>query len=205
MLFSRGGPKDASGRRHFRLRPMRRLCGLLLLAVALSSGLLALTLVQFVRLTTDLPVAQVSMLKQAPQSFLVTVQIPDQNPHHYTLAGDQWQVDAKVIRWKLPALLAGAPALYTFERLSGRYDNIEQEKTDVRSVYDLSDWPVPDLAALKRVFPDWLPFVDVQYGSAAYMPMMNEGEYLVYVDPRGGLVVRPNSPLTRDGLRQRGW
>lgn len=205
MLFGRGGPRDDSGRKRFRLRPVRRLIGILLVALSVTTGLLALTLVQFGRLTTDVPVATVIMKQQAPQSFLVTVQIPDKGDYHYSLAGDQWQIDANVIRWKLPALLAGAPPLYAFERLSGRYESLDQEKTSVRSVYDLSDWPVPDLAVLKRAFPNWLPFVDVQYGSAAYMPMMNDATYVVYVDPRGGLVVRPADPLTQESLKERGW
>lgn len=205
MLLSRGGAKDSLGRRHFRLRPIRRLVGLLLIALAATSGLLALTLVQFVRLTTDLPVAEVSMQEQAPRSFLVTVRMQDKGEHRYTLVGDQWQIDAKVIRWKLPALLAGAPALYRFERLSGRYADVEQEKTGVRSVYGLSDWPIPDLAMLKRAFPHWLPFVDVQYGSAAYMPMMNDAKYVVYIDPRGAVVIRPDGQATETSLRQQGW
>ena len=39
----------------------------------------------------------------------------------YVLYGDQWQIDARVVRWKLPALMAGVPPLYRLERLSGRY------------------------------------------------------------------------------------
>lgn len=205
LLFGRGGPRDAAGRRVFRLRPIRRLFGALLIALALVSGLLALTLVQFVRLTTDVPVATVFMHEQTPGTFLTTIDIPGRGERLYTLTGDQWQIDAKVVRWKLPALLAGAPPVYAFERLSGRYDDLQQERTQGRSVHDLSDWPVPDLAQLKRVFPNWLPFVDVQYGSAAYMPMLDGARYQVYVDPRGGVVIRPDGQATEDALRRRGW
>lgn len=205
MLFGRGGPRDPSGRKRFRLRPIRRLFGALLISLALVSGLLALTLVQFVRLTTDVPVARVSMHEQAPQSFMVTTDVQGMGERRYMLTGDQWQIDAKVIRWKLPALLAGVPPVFTFERLSGRYENLEQEKTGVRNVHDLSDWPVPDLATLKRVFPNWLPFVDVEYGSAAYLPMIDGGRYQVYIDPRGGVVIRPDGQATTDALQQRGW
>lgn len=205
LLFGRGGPRDASGRRIFRLRPIRRLFGVLLIALAGVSAMLALTLVQFLRLTTDVPVASVQMHEQAPSSFLVTAQVPGKADRLYTLTGDQWQIDAKVIRWNLPALLAGAPPLYKFERLSGRYRDVQQEKTGVRSVHDLSDWPVPDLATLRRVFPNWLPFVDVEYGSAAYMPMLDGARYQIYMDPRGGVVIRPDGQATEDALRQLSW
>ncbi|CAM3977989.1 hypothetical protein [Bordetella muralis] len=205
LLFGRGGPRDASGRRVFRLRPIRRLFGVLLIALAGVSAMLALTLVQFVRLTTDVPVATVTMHEQTPGQFLVTTDLPGKGERIYPLSGDQWQIDAKVIRWRLPALLAGAPPLYAFERLSGRYRDVEQEKTATRSVHDLSDWPVPDLAQLRKVFPNWLPFVDVQYGSAAYMPMLDGARYQVYMDPRGGVVIRPDGQATEDALRQAGW
>jgi hypothetical protein len=32
-----------------------------------------------------------------------------------------------VLKWKLPALLAGVPPLYRLDRLSGRYDDPAQE------------------------------------------------------------------------------
>lgn len=205
LLLGRGGPRDARGRRVFRLRPLRRLFGGLLVLLALVSGFLALTLVQFLRLTTDVPVATVSMRQQAPGNFLITAGLPGQAEEEYPLVGDQWQIDAKVIRWRLPALLAGAPPLYRFERLSGRYADVRQEQQAPRSVHDLSDWPLPDLAALRQVFPNWLPFVDVQFGSAAYMPMFDGARYQVYMDPRGAVVIRPADNMTATGLRQRGW
>ena len=136
---------------------------------------------------------------------MVPTEAPGAVGRTYPLKGDQWQIDAKVVRWKLPALLAGAPPLYAFERLSGRYRDVEQEKAGVRSVHDLSDWPIPDLASLRRVFPNWLPFVDVQYGSAAYMPMIDGARYQVYMDPRGGVVIRPDGEMTEEALRQSGW
>src|SRR5690606_25475512 len=115
LLFGRGGPRDAHGRRMFRLRPVWRLFGALLLA----------------------------------------------------LAGDQWRIDGVVVGGRRPALLAGGPPLYAFDRISGRYRDIDRERSEPRTVHALHGWPVPDLAALKRVFPNWLPFIDVEYGSAA--------------------------------------
>ncbi|MCD0502089.1 hypothetical protein [Bordetella petrii] len=205
MLFGRGGPRDAAGRRMFRLRPVRRLCGCLLIALAGVSAMLALTLVQFLKLTTDVPVASVQIHEHAPGRFQLTTQVPGMEDRIYALAGDQWQIDAKVVRWRLPALLAGAPPLYAFERLSGRYSDIERERSEPRSAHALNDWPVPDLGTLKRVFPNWLPFVDVQFGSAAYMPMLDGARYRVYMDPRGAVVIRPDGQATEDALRQSGW
>ncbi|CPI25769.1 membrane protein [Bordetella pertussis] len=123
----------------------------------------------------------------------------------YTLYGDQWQIDAKVVRWRLPALLAGVPPLYRLERLSGRYQDTARERSAPRSVHALDDWPAPDLAQVKRLVPNWLPFVDVQFGSAAYMPMFDGARYQVYLDPRGALFIRPADAVTAERLKQLGW
>ncbi|KDC16946.1 hypothetical protein [Bordetella bronchiseptica] len=205
MLFGRGGPRDEAGRRVFRLRPVRRLFGLLLLVLAGVSGLLALSLVQFARLTDDKPVAEVMVRQQGDGQFQLATRTPDQRMRDYTLYGDQWQIDAKVVRWRLPALLAGVPPLYRLERLSGRYQDTARERSAPRSVHALDDWPAPDLAQVKRLVPNWLPFVDVQFGSAAYMPMFDGARYQVCLDPRGALFIRPADAATAERLKQLGW
>jgi len=184
---------------------VRRLFGLLVVALACVSALLAFSLVQFSRLTTDRPVASVRMVRQADQQFLLSATPHGREPREYTVYGDEWQIDARVVRWRLPALLAGAPPLYRLERLSGRYRDVAREKAGVRSVHALDDWPAPDLAALKRTFPNWLPFVDVQFGSAAYMPMFDGARYEVYLDPRGALVAKPADAPTEAELKRLGW
>jgi len=205
MFLGRGGPRDAQGRKAFRVRPVRRLIGLLVLALAGVTTLLALSLFQFLRLTTDMPIAQIELRQTAPQQFTATASTPRQGTRDYVLLGDQWQIDARIVRWRLPALLAGVPPLYRLDRLSGRYEDVAQERTAQRSVHALDDWEVPDLAYLKRRFPNWLPFVDVVFGSGAYMPMFDNARYRVYVDPRGALFVRPDDERTASRLKELGW
>ena len=38
-------------------------------------------------------------------------------------------------------------------------------------VVALDDSVLPDLWTLKRRFPHWLPWIDADYGSAAYLPL----------------------------------
>ena len=122
----------------------------------------------------------------------------------YVLYGDQWQIDARVVRWKLPALMAGVPPLYRLERLSGRYGDAAREAAATRSVHSLDDWPAPDLGSLKKSFPNWFPFVDVQFGSGAYMPLFDGARYQVFLDP-GALFARPDGQATEEGLKRLGW
>ncbi|HAP27349.1 hypothetical protein [Achromobacter sp.] len=205
MLLGRGGPRDERGRRMFQFRPVRRVCGLLLVCLGCVSGLLALSLVQFVRLTTDQPVARIDIRQQAEGQFQVNANAPGIGDKQYVLYGDQWQIDARVVRWKLPALMAGVPPLYRLERLSGRYSDAAREATATRSVHPLDDWPAPDLGSLKKSFPNWFPFVDVQFGSGAYMPLFDGARYQVFMDPRGALFIRPDGEATAEGLKRLGW
>ncbi|MGV2907036.1 hypothetical protein [Achromobacter sp. AGC25] len=205
MLLGRGGPRDERGRKMFQVRPVRRLFGLMLVLLGCVSGLLALSLVQFFRLTTDESVARIEVRQQAEGQFQVTATAPGVSPKQYVLYGDQWQIDARVVRWKLPALMAGVPPLYRLERLSGRYSDVSREASATRSVHALDDWPAPDLGSLKKTFPNWFPFVDVQFGSGAYMPLFDGAKYLVFMDPRGALFVRPDGEATAEGLKRLGW
>ncbi|TQJ95256.1 hypothetical protein [Achromobacter sp. SLBN-14] len=205
MLLGRGGPRDERGRRMFQFRPVRRTCGLLLVCLGCVTGLLALSLVQFVRLTTDEPVASIEVRQQAEGQFQVNASAPAIGSKQYVLYGDQWQIDARVVRWRLPALMAGVPPLYRLERLSGRYSDAAREATAPRSVHSLDDWPAPDLGSLKKSFPNWFPFVDVQFGSGAYMPLFDGARYQVFMDPRGALFIRPDGQATAEGLKRLGW
>lgn len=204
MLLGRG-PRDERGRKMFQFRPVRRLFGLMLVLLGCVSGLLALSLVQFFRLTTDESVARIEVRQQAEGQFQVTATAPGISPKQYVLYGDQWQIDARVVRWKLPALMAGVPPLYRLERLSGRYSDTAREASATRSVHALDDWPAPDLGSLKKSFPNWFPFVDVQFGSGAYMPLFDGAKYQVFMDPRGALFVRPDGEATAEGLKRLGW
>ncbi|MYZ42222.1 hypothetical protein [Schauerella aestuarii] len=205
MLFGRGGPRDAAGRKTFRFRPIRRFIGLLLLALGGVCLLLALSIFQFLRLTDDAPVAQIVLKEDGPQRYTMTATVPHVGARDYAIAGDQWQIEGRVLRWRLPALMAGLPPLYRLERVSGRYSDIEQERTGTRTVYPLDDWTVPDLGTLRRRFPNWLPFVDVVFGSGAYMPMFDGARYQVFMDPRGALFVRPADDATKFRLVQHGF
>jgi hypothetical protein len=84
----------------------------------------------------------------------------------------------------------GLDAQYRLDRLSGRYRSIEQERSDERTVYPLSENPGIDVWQLRQQYPKWLPFVDAVYGSATYMPMADGARYRVSMT-QTGLIARP--------------
>lgn len=198
------------GRSRGVVRLLRVLLALFLLAIALGLAGIAVGLKNYTRLIADAPLATIELQRVAPQRFSARLQLiragdARGDAHDFTLLGDEWQLDARVIRWKLPALLAGAPPLYRFERIAGRYRDIQLEREAKRSVYPLGDDAWPDLWQLARRFPQWLGFVDARFGSATYLPMLDGARYTIALTPRGGLIATPADPHTRELLDRAGW
>jgi hypothetical protein len=167
------------------------LMGFLLLAIAGLLFVVSLNLHTYARLTHEKPVAEIVFEGRGPQRYRATLaQVPSGEMQMFVLAGDEWQLDARVLKWKGWANLLGLDAQYRLERVSGRYRDIEQERKDERTVYALSENPGIDLWTLSADYPRWLPFVDAVYGSATYLPMADGARYEISIT-QSGLIARP--------------
>jgi hypothetical protein len=138
------------------------------------------------------PVVQIDSHILAPQRWVLTVAWPDTSIRKYALAGDDFRIEAIVLKWKLPAMLAGLPPLYRLDRISGRYDDANLEMNGPRTVIDFSHGGQLDLLDLRKQFPRWLPEVDTEFGSGAYLPLVDGGHYNVSLMRTGALVARPD-------------
>lgn len=196
----------AAVRRLKRLRLVRGtlflLAGAAVVLLVALAGLAVANLYTYQRLTHEEVAARITARQLAERRFAVTVQETDAPPRHYELAGDEWQIDARVLKWRAVGNLLGLDTLYRLERLSGRYGDIAAERGAVRTVHGLAEDPGLDLWALTRRYNAYLPFADAMYGSAAFVPMANDAEYLVSVSI-SGLVVRPANEAARKALG--GW
>lgn len=180
-------------RAHFFAATRSALLGLLLVAGAAFLFAFSATLYGYARLTYEAPVAQLTFVALGPQLYTATiVRAPASDVETYVLNGDEWQLDARVLKWRGVANLLGLDARYRLERLGGRYVEIEQERTGPRSVYALGAPPALDLWLLARAYPRWLPFVDAVYGSATYLPMADGARFQVTIS-QTGLVARPTN------------
>lgn len=203
----------ASARRRWRERRRfaagnRGLWCLVFVLLAAIGLITASALLGYRRLTAEALVARLDTRRLGPQHYAVGIEFPDGSRRRVELNGDQWQLDARVIRWDARAVVLGAPALYRLDRLSGRYRDAAIESTATKSVVDFSsDRPLAALDAwrLKQRFPQWLPWIDADYGSAAYLPLVDGGAFAVTLAPTGGLIARAADHATADKLRQAGW
>ena len=184
-------------------RVLLRAFGTVLLLAAVGLAGLGGLLRQYAWLLEDVPAATISLRALGPQRFEATLRLGDEPARVLEVLGDEWQLDARVIRWTLPAQLGGLAPVYRFERLSGRYTDTDQEISAQRSVHDLrGQW---DFWEFRQRWLADLPIADARWGSAAYLPMVDGATYQVYVSPRGGLVAKPADALTEKLLDEAGW
>ena len=179
------------------------LFGLLFLAVAGGFFIVALNLRTYSRLTYEQPVAELVFEARGPQDFqAIVTQIPSGSLQILQVNGDEWQMDARILKWRGWANLLGLNAQYRLERFSGRYRDIEQERSAPRSVYPLADNPGVDIWTLAANGSRWVPFVDAVYGSATYLPMANGARYQVTLT-QSGLLARPINDAASQAVA--GW
>src|SRR5690606_13853294 len=123
------------------------------------------------RLAAEALVATIDTRALDAQRYVVGVELPDGTRREMELAGDDWQLDARVIKWKTTAVVLGAPPLYRLERIGGRWRSIEQAQSGPYTVHAPAD---PATAIDPRWLRRWVPArIDPAhgvYGSAAGLP-----------------------------------
>ena len=208
LLFALG--HGVASRRHWRARRHGRalhrgLWMLVFLFFAALGGVLGTALIGYHRLTGEAPVASLTARQLGTQNFSVRLDFPDGSHQSAELRGDEWQLDARVIKWTPRAVMLGAQPLYRVDRISGRYRDAAQAQKTTSSVVSLGSDSVVDLWQLKQHFPQWLPWIDADYGSAAYLPLADGANYRASISPMGGLIARPADAATAEKLKAMGW
>jgi hypothetical protein len=178
------------------------LSGGFVIAIAAGIALIAMNLYTYARLTHEQAAARVSIRQLGERQYVLTVETRKAPPRHFQVHGDEWQIDARVLKWRALGNLLGFDTVYRFERLSGRYADIAQERGAARTVHSLAQDPGLDLWSLVRKHHQYVPLADALYGSAVYVPMAEAAEYTVTVST-SGLVVRPGNEAARKAIG--GW
>jgi len=178
--------------------------GMWVIALITGSSALFMTLFDFLsyrNLTAEQPIATVSLYEKSPQLFDLTLIDEVGEESRFDLNGDQWQLDVRLITWQGPIAALGAKPLYRLDRLSGRFVSLEQARNGPRSVYALEESAYIDSWKLFRYLSGWL---DADYGSAVYMPMINGAVYSVHLTAKG-LIVRPLNDVAKEAIGSEGW
>ena len=176
----------------FRWRPMRfllrTLLGLLLLSLGALSGAIAIGIQGYQALTREEVAARITVQPAGAQKFNATVRYPDGRTQAFDLAGDEIYVDAHIIKWKPIANLVGLHTAYELDRIAGRYQTLEQERSAPRTIYLMREERPVELFALRQRYAFLAPLYDAEYGSATFVQVKEPAELDVVVSTTGLLV-----------------
>jgi hypothetical protein len=173
--------------------------GLLIIAIALIA--LSINLYTYHRLSHEQDIAEIVFHQIGPRQYSATIYFEDDNQiAEYILMGEEWQLDARIIKWDIPINLAGLDSLYRLERISGRYREIEEERTANRTAYSLAENKGLDIWSITKRYPSWLPWIDAYYGTATYLPMNDKARFKITLS-QTGLLARPVNEPGKQAIR----
>ena len=178
------------------------LVGVCFLLAAATAGMLGFSLLTYERLTHEQLAAEIMLSRVGERRYLATLTYPSRRTQSFELRGDEWQVDAKVLKWRGLANIAGFDTVYRIERISGRYRDIDSERSSPRTVHVLNEPARIDPWELARRYRAYVPWVDALAGSATFLPMADGALYQVSVS-QSGLIARPLNQAGRDAVA--GW
>ena len=189
-----------------RLRRRRVLGGVLSGATALVFILLSVcaalivgNLRTYQRLSFEQPAGELQLTRTGNREFNAVLTYPGGERANFALRGDEWQVDARVLKWHAFANMVGFDAAYRLERIGGRFSRIEDERGQVRTVYSLNQAERIDPWELVHRYHSWVPWMDALYGSATFLPMADGALYEIKVS-QSGLIARPLNQAARDAV-----
>ncbi len=178
-------------RKNWFLGCVRGFSGLLLLLASLMFLAFAWDIYGYKQALSETSIATLSFEQIDVQHYRVQLTDSLGNEQEFELYGDQWQLDAKLIKPTGQLARLGVKPAFRLERLSGRYFTLEDELNAPRSVYSLGpEYQGVDVWSLLKssgLFPGW---IDAAYGNAAYVPMEDGALYDVALT-YSGLLARP--------------
>jgi len=189
-----------------RLRRRRHLGGVLsgataivLILLSACAALIAANLRTYQRLSFEQAAGELQLTRTGEREFNAVLTYPSGERANFALRGDEWQVDARVLKWHAFANMVGFDTAYRLERISGRFAHIEDERSQVRTVYSLNPAQRIDPWELVHRFHSWVPWIDAKYGSATFLPMADGALYEIKVS-QSGLLARPLNQAARDAV-----
>ncbi|MCP3689692.1 MAG: hypothetical protein GY784_14890 [Gammaproteobacteria bacterium] len=151
------------------------------------------------RLVLERDIARITISEIAEQNYRVELQTLDAGQNHrlesFTLWGDEWRLEAKILKWQGWANLIGMDSYYQLDRISGRYRDIEQATAQPMSAFQLSTKkPRIDLWQLKRLMKKNLPFLDAYFGQGVFLPLEHGAVYTISIN-QSGLLARAENAI----------
>ena len=162
--------------------------GILMIFTGVLAGMIAFGIQGYHALTNEEIVAHISVSPIAPQRFAATLRYPDGKIASYILAGDEIYIDAHILKWQPLANLFGLHTAYELDRIGGRYQDIEQERSAERTLQSLKQEKPVNLFELRQRHTSLAILVDAKYGSATFIPVSAAAELELRISTTGLLL-----------------
>lgn len=168
-----------------------------------ATGLVLLgSIYSYGQLTGEQTVSLIEFREITAGEYTARLMVDGEHDRIFSLSGDEWQLDARVVTWKPPVTILGLEPIYQLERLSGRYADVAREISEPRTVHALTESNALDVWTIARRFPLLMPGVDAYYGTATYVPMADGARFEVKLS-RDALIARPINDAARNAVG--GW
>ncbi len=164
------------------------LAALLFLALSALCATITLATQGYRALTREEVAARVTVNRLTPNRFSARFAFADGREEVFTLAGDEFYVDAHILKWKPVVNVLGLHTVYELDRVAGRYIKVEDEQSLRRTVYPLAHEKPLDMYDLRSRFALFSPLVDAEYGSATFIAVKDWAEFEVRVSTTGLLI-----------------
>lgn len=177
--------------------------GLCFIGASVVVIFVALDLLSYKQLMADKTIVTLHMEKVGEQHYKVNLtHVLEGVDETFELRGDQWQMDARVLRWGGLLKSVGTKPSYRLDRISGRYFSLEDERRSDRTVYELnhSEYWLDTWAWIYKN-NELVPGVDATYGSATFLPMADGALYEVVLTS-SGLAAKPLNKLAEQAINR---
>lgn len=162
--------------------------GALFVALAGLAATLSASTQGYRALTSEEVAVTVTTVPTGPHAFQAYVEFPDGRDTTLAVRGDQVLVDARILKWRYIGNVLGLHTQYELDRLTGRYIDIENERSLERTVHSLASEKPLDLYELVGRYSFLALLVDAEYGSATYIEVERPARFEVTVSTTGLLV-----------------
>ena len=172
---------------------------LMLFITSLTGLISAWQMAKFSAYSHEFAIGTLSAKQLSSQEYVVAISLIDSPSTEYLIYGDYWQIDARLIIWDEWLSLFSVNTAYQLDRLSGRYDKIDQEQNAERSVYDLREsilaFDLWDFISSKP----WLPGLEAKVGSGTFVPLKDGAKYSLWVQ-RENLLAKSENKAAESAL-----
>ena len=164
------------------------LLAILMLVTAILFGVISIATNGYSALTMEQEAATVELRSIGKQVFVAKFTFPDESTSEFMLKGDEFYVDAHIIKWRPIVNFLGLHTAYELDRVAGRYYNVNDETTKERTAYSLSQTKYINIFDIRNKFEILAPILDAEYGSATFIDVRKNNKIRIMVSTSGLLI-----------------